>query len=295
MDATALRALLEARRAQIDPSTVPGLQTAQRPGRRAPGLGLAQHHCDQMAGYASNTYNRLINGQIEEPEIRLLEAYARALRLSEQEWHAMVRFARQENPPFALHPKSGLEVPGVWAPAVDSIGAIAYVTDCAYNLLASSRAFDEIFIGDVARPHNMMRWMLTSPDARKILSDWHTAWAPYVAPQLRTARAALPDDPTLAAVEQDVLDDPDAGPIYAGEKGTGMVHPDGNERPLNHPLHGPGWASICASEPLAAPMARLMIIMYQPGERPHIRLPHLRALPDHTVAPAPSRHNGDQR
>ena len=276
MDTSALRGLLEARRAQIDPATVPGLQTAQRPGRRAPGLGLAQHHVDFIAGYGSNTYNRLINGQIDEPEAKLLEAYARALRLSEQEWHAMYRFARTETPPFALHPRSGYEIPGGWGPAVSVIGAIAYVTDCAYNLLSTSPAFDEVFVG-LERPSNMMDWMLTAKDARQILGDWRNAWAPYVAPQLRAARAALPDDQTLAQIERNVLADPDAGPIYTGERSTGRVHPDGNERPLNHPALGPGWASICASEPLAAPLSRLMIIMFEPGERPHTRLPHLKA------------------
>jgi hypothetical protein len=268
---------MEARRAQIDPATVHGLHIAQRPGRRAPGLGLAQHHVDHIAGYAAGTYNKLINGALRDPDPKMLEAYARALRMSEQEWHAMYRYARQETPPFALHPKSGFEVPGCWAPAVASIGAIAYVTDCSYNVLATSRRFDEIFTGDLTRPTNMMEWMLTSQDARKILGDWRNAWAPYVAPQLRAARAALPNDATLAAVERKVLADPEAGAIYAGEQSTGKVHPDGNERPLNHPLYGPGWASICAAEPLASPLARLMIILYQPGDQPHARLPHLRA------------------
>lgn len=280
MDTSALRGLLEARRAQIDPSTVPGLYLARRPGRRAPGLGFAQHHVDQVAGYTGGTYNKLINGQIRDPDPKLLEAYARALRCSEQEWHAMYRFARQETPPFALHPKSGYEVPGAWAAAVNSINAIAYVTDCAYNRIASNSEFDEIFDDDdLERPQNMLEWMLTSKDARRILGDWRNSWAPYVAPQLRAIRAALPNDATLVAVERKVLADPDAGPIYTGEQSTGKVHPDGNERPLNHPIHGPGWASICAAEPLASPLSRLMIIMYRPGGRPHVRLPHLKATP----------------
>lgn len=275
MDTTALRGLLEARRSQIDPTTVPGLYLAQRPGRRAPGLGLAQHHVDQMAGYAAGTYNKLINGQIKDPDPKLLEAYARALRASEQEWHALYRFARQETPPFALHPRSGLEIPGVWKTAVESIGAIAYVADCSYDLLATSKAFDEIFV-TLERPTNMMRWMLLSEDARRILGDWPTAWAPYVLPQLRAARAALPDDQVLAAIEKDVIADTEAGPLYK-EKSTAQVHPDGNERPLNHPMLGPGWASICAAEPLASPLARLMIILFKSGAHPHTRLPHLRA------------------
>ncbi|MFJ8677276.1 XRE family transcriptional regulator [Streptomyces sp. NPDC093589] len=275
MDTTALRSLLEARRAQIDPKSVYGLDLAQHPGRPAPGLGLGQHHVDKMAGYGPGTYNRLINGRINDPKPDLLEAYGRALRVTEQEWHAMYRFARSETPPFALHPKSGLEVPGMWQDAVASIGHIAYVADCSYNLLATSPAFDGIF-RDLERPTNMMRWMLLAPDARRILADWPTAWAPYVLPQLRAARAALPHDDVLAEVEDDVRADVEAGLLY-DHKDAAQVHPDGNERPLNHPVHGLGWASICAAEPLASPLARLMIIMYQPGERPHARLPHLRA------------------
>jgi transcriptional regulator with XRE-family HTH domain len=275
LDSTALKGLLEARRAQIDPKTVYGLQLAQRPGRRADGLGLTQPHVDQMAGYSAGTYNKLIKGRIKNPEPALLEAYARALRLTEQEWHAMFRYARGETPGAALHPKSGLQVAGPWKAAVESIGNIAYVTDCSYNLLVWSPAFDEVFTG-LERPTNMMRWMLLAADARRILADWHTAWAPYVLPQLRAARAALPYDHVLEGVEDDVLADPVTGPLYE-HKDAAQVHPDGNERPLNHPVHGMGWASICAAEPLASPHARLMILMYQPGERPHTRLSHLRA------------------
>lgn len=255
MDVRALKALLETARHEV------GIRT--------------QEAVNVEISRADGTYAALINGRNKTPRPELLHDIALAFRLTEQEWHAMYRFARTETPPFALYPKSGLEVPGMWEAAVAGIRHIAYVTDCSYNLLATSNAFDEIF-AELERPTNMMRWMLLSADARTVLGDWHTAWAPYVLPQLRAVRAALPDDKTLAQIEQDVIADPEAGPLYR-QGSISQVHPDGNERPLIHPVHGPGWASICAAEPLASPLARLMIIMFEPGERPHTRLPHLRA------------------
>ncbi|MEU8682904.1 helix-turn-helix domain-containing protein [Streptomyces sp. NPDC048611] len=275
MNKDALNGLLESRRALIGPTTV-GLDRPQRQGRRAAGLGLSQEQLDQVAGYAVRTYNRLVNGKIDDPSFDLLRAYARALRLTEQEWVAMCRFARGDDPTAPLHPRSGKDVPGMWADAVDGIRHMAYVTDQSYNLLAHNTVFAALF-ADRQPPPNMMEWMLLHPAARHTLTDWATVWAPYVLPQLRGARAILPDDCTLAAIEQAVIADPDCGPMYE-ERTTAQVHPDGQERPLLHPLLGPGWANICAAEPLSSPNARLMIVMFYPGVGPsHIRRPHLRA------------------
>nr|WSX25535.1 helix-turn-helix transcriptional regulator [Streptomyces tubercidicus] len=275
MNKDALNGLLESRRALIDPATL-GLERPQRQGRRAAGLGVSQEQLDQIAGYAPGTYNRLVNGKITDPSFDLLRAYARPLSLTEQEWVAMCRFARSEDPTTHLHPRSGLEVPGMWADAVEGFRHMAYVTDQSYNLLAHNEPFADLF-ANRQPPPNMMEWMLLSEAARTTLTDWKTVWAPYVLPQLRGARAILPDDCVLAAIEQSVIADLECGPMYE-ERTTAQVHPDGQMRPLLHPLLGPGWANICAAEPLSSPNARLMIVMFYPGVGPsHVRRPHLHA------------------
>ncbi|PBC72302.1 MULTISPECIES: helix-turn-helix domain-containing protein [unclassified Streptomyces] len=276
MDSTALAGLLEARRALIDPATVPGIQVAQNPGRRAAGRGLTQSHVDQMAGYDNNTYNRLINGKIHNPSFKLLRAYANALRLTEQEWVAMCRYARGDDPNSRLHPRSGLEVPGMWKDVIDGSRHMAYITDQSYNLLAHNEPFVSLFAHQQPPP-NMMEWMLLSDEARTTLTGWKTVWTPYVLPQLRGARAILPDDETLARIEDAVIKDTECGPLYE-ERSTAQVHPDGQERPLLHPTLGPCWVQICAAEPLSSPNARVMFVKLNPGADPsQIRRPYLRA------------------
>lgn len=261
----ALASLLESRRALIDPETIPGLLRPARQGRRAAGMGLTQEQIDQATHRVRGTYNKLINGKIW-PGFDYLRSLALLLALTEQEWVALCRFSRGEDPTAPLHPRSGKEVPGMWSDAIHGISHMAYVTDQSYNLLAHNSAFAGLF-PHTSTPRNMLDWMLLSSEGRATLTDWESTWAPYILPQLRAARAALPDDVVLARVERDVMSDPECGRLYR-ERITAQVHPDGQERPLLHPTLGPCWVQICAAEPLSSPNARLMIVMVYPGATP---------------------------
>ncbi|MGW2816888.1 hypothetical protein [Streptomyces sp. NPDC001415] len=37
-------------------------------------------------------------------------------------------------------------------------------------------------------------------------------------------------------------------------------------RPINHALYGPGWVTTCVAEPVTSPGARVMLLIYTPGE-----------------------------
>lgn len=254
MDHRALKALLEKARKEVGIKPQPQVDVLI--------------HC----GYG--TYASLINGRIKNPKPELLRDVACVLRLTEAEWVYMNRFATSGDPKNPLYSNSGYEVPGGWQAAVDGINHIAYVTDCAFNLLAHNQAFRDVFHG-LAIPRNMLRWMLLSRDARNILGDWLTAWLPYLLAELRSVRKVLPDDPTLADIEREVLADTALlGPLY--ETGARVHVPvDGNVRPLHHPKMGQGRATILKADVGAG--SRLMQIMFTPGERAHARLPHLRA------------------
>ncbi|MFB9558625.1 MmyB family transcriptional regulator, partial [Streptomyces roseoviridis] len=149
------------------------------------------------------------------------------------------------------------------------------ITDASWNLLAHNQPFADLFPG--ARiPRNTMRWMLLDPDGRDILLQWQTVWAPLVLPQLRAALAVRPEDETLLQIAKEVAADPLLAPIW--EAGGAHIHPDGDERPIHHALHGPGHVTLCAAQPLTAPGARLIILIYHPGEtKKHTRVPVLRA------------------
>ncbi|OON83061.1 XRE family transcriptional regulator [Streptomyces tsukubensis] len=210
------------------------------------------------------TYHRLECGSMPTPPVDLLHDVARLFALNEQEWISLFRYARQQDPPHPLHLTSGKEVPGVWQEAVDGIGHMAYVTDASWDLLAANDAFTEMF-PEGRLPRNTLRWMLLEPEGRKTLTDWPTAWAIPVLSQLKAALASRPDDEILRQIEKEVLADPATSHLY--EEGGAYIHPDGDERPLLHAIRGAGWVNMCAAQPLSAPGARLIILVFKPGQR----------------------------
>lgn len=269
---TALKALLQERRELIDPESV-GLKRPKGRGRRV--RGLTQSQVDQITDRGQHTYNRLENGAMDNPPIDYLRQVGELFGLNEQEWWSLCRYAGVGDPPGPLNESSGLEVPGVWQEAVDGICHMAYVTDASWNLLAYNQAWAALFPGG-RFPRNTMRWMLLDPDARTTLIDWRTKWAPLVLPQLRAAVAVRPDDEALAQIVKEVCDDPDLGPLW--EAGGANIHPDGDERPLLHALEGPGHVTMCAAQPLGSPGARLIMLLWHPGQKKeHARKRTLRA------------------
>ncbi|MGA4846947.1 hypothetical protein ACOBQB_12035 [Streptomyces sp. G5(2025)] len=153
---------------------------------------------------------------------------------------------------------------------------MAYVTDASWELLAHNEPFQAMF-PDRQVPTNTMRWMLLDRVGREQLTDWRDSWAPMVLPQLRAALVARPDDEILRGIEKEVLADPELAHLY--DIDGALIHPDGHERPLRHAVHGLGWVSICAAQPMTAPGSRLFILIYHPGTaRKHARAPMLRAV-----------------
>ncbi|MEU7281689.1 helix-turn-helix domain-containing protein [Streptomyces sp. NPDC045431] len=277
MDKVALRCLLRERRAMIKPESH-GLSRPTRQGRRAPGLSQAQ--IDQLLHRAPDTYGRLESGRYANPPVGLLHDVARLFNMTEQEWVALWRYALGQDPPHPLNSRSGEEIPGVWQTVLDGFSHMAYISDRSWNMVAHNALMAALFPRREV-PANTMRWLAVEPEARTVLADWEKAWAPMVLPQLRVALAADPGNRTLRGIVRDVLADPVAAPIY--ESASSRIRLDGDERPLRHAELGPGWVTLCAAQPLAAPGARLIILHFQPGERRVAPVPALRAPADGTA------------
>ncbi|MEU8542093.1 helix-turn-helix transcriptional regulator [Streptomyces sp. NPDC048717] len=274
MNKPALKALLMERRALIEPEQY-GLARPTGQGRRA--QGLSQQQVDELTARALHTYNRLETGRYPHPPVDYLRQVARLFRLNEQEWGSLCRYAGIGDPPAPLSTVSGLEVPGLWQDAVDGISHMAYVTDASWNTLAYNEAWAAFFAGRRI-PRNMMRWILLEPDGRETLLQWDTVWAPAVLPQLRAALTLRPDDGTLLRIAREAALDPDLRPLW--DAGGASIHPDGDERPILHPEHGPGHVAICAAQPMTAPGSRLVILAFHAGARKsRARIPMLRARP----------------
>ncbi|MDJ0344815.1 XRE family transcriptional regulator [Streptomyces sp. H10-C2] len=279
-DVRALRKLLAGARSRADPASWPELRSAlvQRDarGRRAEDGGLTQAHMDQLLCRAAGTYNRLERGTAV-PEV-LLRDVARILRLTDQEWGALWRYAFAKEPPYPLDADLGLVIPGAWKVALRSIGSMAYITDRDWNVVDHNEAFSRMFLRRQV-PHNTMRWMLTDAEARITLADWHTAWAPLLVAQLRAAVALDPESRTLITLHREVRADPVSGPIYEAAGGQAYIQPRAEApRPLHHAELGPGWATMCAAGPFGSPGARCIIVLFDEGPPPPPRLP-MRAEP----------------
>lgn len=260
MNKAALKKLLEDRRALIAPEEH-GLTRPTKQGRRAP--GLSQLQVDDLTNRAGGTYQLLESGALRtKPPVDYLQDIATLFRLNEQEWTSLCRYARGEDPPGPLYETSGHAVPGAWADAVNGITHPAYVTDASWTLLTCNPQFHALFDTGHA-PANTLRWMLL--DGRGQLTNWATAWAPLVMPQLQAALAQRPDDKVLRGIEGEILADPLARPLY--ETGGASIHPDGDERPIRHAIQGNGWVTMCVAQPLSAHGSRLMILIFRPGQR----------------------------
>ncbi|WP_328944284.1 helix-turn-helix transcriptional regulator [Streptomyces sp. NBC_00250] len=248
----------------IDPVTVGFPKRLPGPGRRAP--GLCQEQMDELLMRTPGTYNRFENGQLPNPHRNFLAAIAKILGLSEPEWTFLWQLTRKEAPPRPLHSTAGTSVAGVWQRVVEQIGgALAYVSDAEFDVIAHNEEFRSFFPRGQG-PANMMRWLLLDPEARtEVLIDWEALWAPAIMPNLKQAVELRPDNPALVRLEQDVLADPVAGPLYRGCASVPVPHFDGSELPARHAVYGPGRLATCLAEPVTAPGARINVSFFVPA------------------------------
>ncbi|WP_051716754.1 helix-turn-helix domain-containing protein [Streptomyces sp. NRRL F-5727] len=262
-DRRSLKRVLQERRAAIDPTSRGFPRRSPGPGRRA--AGLSQEQMDDLLLRSRGTYNRFENGRLPRPSGDFLAAVAKILGLSEQEWTFLWRLTRKENPPRTLHSGSGMSVAGMWQQIVDRIdGAVAYVSDAEYTVIAHNAEFRRLFPPGRA-PLNVMRYLLLDVRARtETLTDWETRWAPAMVPHFKQSVEARPDSLLLASLERAVLADPLVGPLYRASASVPVAYADGSELPIHHAVHGPGVLTTCLAEPVSAPGARVNLSFYTP-------------------------------
>ncbi|MFF8379826.1 helix-turn-helix domain-containing protein [Streptomyces sp. NPDC015661] len=259
----ALKRVLQARRAAIDPLAKGFVRRSAGPGRRA--AGLSQEQMDELLLRARGTYNRFENGQLDRPCADLLASVAKILELSEQEWTLLWRLTRKEEPPGTLHGSTGMSVAGMWGRLIEGVGgAVAYISDAAFGIVAHNEEFVRLFPPGRA-PRNIMRYLLLDTRARtETLIDWETRWVPEMLTHFKHAVVRRPEDSALGRLEQDVLADPVTGPLYRACDPVPLSYTDGAALPVRHALHGPGHLTTCLAEPLTAPGAVINLSVYTP-------------------------------
>jgi transcriptional regulator with XRE-family HTH domain len=186
---------LRSRRKRITPA-----QAGLPAGARRRTTGLRREEVAILAGLSPTWYAYLEQGRAIHPSSSVLESLARVLRLSDDERRYMFILAYGHVRPWPL-------VGDV--PAIDLVRRLVdatedspypvYGADLYGDLLAWNRAATVYYTDFALLPpdrRNMIRWLLTSPEAKQRLPQW-TDDARDIVARWRAATAPHRDDPWL--------------------------------------------------------------------------------------------------
>ncbi|MCH0541790.1 helix-turn-helix domain-containing protein [Streptomyces sp. MUM 203J] len=199
-----LTEFLRSRRARLKPGDV-GLPDLGR-YRRVP--GLRREELALLAGVSVAYYTRLEQGNGRNVSVEVLDAIARALRLTDAERDHLVHLARPSAKKRKRAP--GLR-PQTVRPAVRHLldamdGVPALVLGQRLDILAWNR-LARALLGDFEamepQERNMARLVFLAPESRGLYADWE-AKATEVVSVLRMYAGCSPDDPRLASLVGDL-------------------------------------------------------------------------------------------
>ena len=182
---------LRARREKLSPQAA-GLPDGRR--RRTP--GLRREEVAELAGISIDWYVRLEQGRDVSPSAATIDALAQALHLSPAE-HAHLRtLARNaERPAFV---RAG--IPESIRRLVESLHHPAYVAGLRWDLLLWNAAAAEVFTrlcGLAEEDRNVLLYMLTDPDARRLFGVGWADEAERMVARFRTTHDLWASDPAF--------------------------------------------------------------------------------------------------
>ncbi|WP_043268017.1 helix-turn-helix transcriptional regulator [Streptomyces sp. CT34] len=197
---TELGDFLRTRRARLQPEDVGLVSYGAR--RRVP--GLRREELAQLAGVSAAYYTRLEQGQSHNASEGVLDALARALRLSPDErahLHQLSRPARTRRRPAVRHDRARPGVRQLLA-ALDGVPAVALgprFEVLAWNRLGHALLAGHLDFDSPARPldrPNTQRLFFLDPHTRELYPEREQEARRAVA-ALRVAAGRFPDDPQL--------------------------------------------------------------------------------------------------
>lgn len=165
-------------------------------GRRRRTAGLRREEVAELADIGVDWYIRLEQGRAVSPSATTIDALARALRLDTVE-HAHLRaLARKpDRPAFTRE-----TVPAPIRRLVEGLNRPAYVTGRRWDVLAWNAAATAVFtdFGRLSgKDRNILVYLLTTPDARRLFGPNWAAEAKRVVGQFRAAHDLWADDPAF--------------------------------------------------------------------------------------------------
>ncbi|MFF1515233.1 helix-turn-helix domain-containing protein [Streptomyces sp. NPDC058305] len=193
-----LSEFLRTRRARLKPQDV-GMPDFGR-HRRVP--GLRREELAQLAGVSVAYYTRLEQGNGRNVSAEVLDAIARALRLSDAEHNHLTHLAKPKQ-----HKKKQTartqQVRGALRQLLDTMdGVPAYITGRRSDLLCWNRMAAAVF-GDWSelppQEQNWARMVFLRPEYRELYVEWEQKAIDIVC-HLRMDAGCHPDDPRLSAL-----------------------------------------------------------------------------------------------
>jgi transcriptional regulator with XRE-family HTH domain len=191
-----LREFLRSRRAHLRPDDV-GIPVGR--GRRVP--GLRREEVAMLAGVSSDYYARLEQGRNLQPSDQVLDAIARALRLTAVErthLHHLVRSpAGSKADAVALAP-----LDAVTRYMLDGLDIPAIVMDVRGDVRAMNPLARALLVGLEPAPSRSAshpRWLFLEPSTRDLMTDWEMVARSSVG-VLRQVAGRYPRDKALQAL-----------------------------------------------------------------------------------------------
>ncbi len=181
----------------------------------------------ELAGIGVDWYIRLEQGRTVSPSVTTVDALARALRLGKAE-HAHLR-AIVRNPDRRAFARES--VPDAIRRLVERLDQPACVTGRRWDVLAWNKAAAAIF-ADFGRmdeaDRNILLYMLTEPDTRRLFGSGWAAEARRMVAQFRTTHDLWAGDPP-SSTSWSGFDTPVPNSRSGGRRTTSaMSHPAGN-------------------------------------------------------------------
>jgi transcriptional regulator with XRE-family HTH domain len=251
---------LRKRRAAIQPEDV-GLQNGSR--RRTP--GLRREEVAQLAGVGTTWYTWLEQGRDVRASLDVLEALARAMKLTAAERIHLILLGRgEEAPPVAAPPE---RVSATLRRVIDNLcPSPAFLLGRRWDYLAWNRAACALFgdFGELPRAERNHIWQLfIDPVRREMLTDWENS-ARTCAAKLRADHARHLGDP---AFEQLIASLRNTSPEFCKAWKRHEVTSSGEGRKvLIHPLVGKLVFEHAVLHPSEAPEQRLILYTPVPEE-----------------------------
>lgn len=242
-------------------------------GRRRRAPGLRREELAGLAGISMDYLTRLEQGRATSPSAQVVEALARALRLSDAEREVIFHLA-------------GLTVPGPGivptriSPSVQRLldrftHTPTVVFDATWTLVTANPAYNAL-MGDTTRRSGLernaaWRYLHGLPNRVRMSADERDRLAEQLVADLRAAAAHYPDDPRVSElVEAIVESSARAAELWRAGGGT-TDHPPARRKVIDHPQVGPIELD-CDTLIVAGDDLRIMIYTAEPGSEDASRL-----------------------